>query len=250
LSELAALPVLAGRSLRMTFRNLESLLLALLLPVLVMLLFVYLFGGAIDTGGDYVTYAVPGVMIMCASYGASMTAVILADDLQQGIIDRFRSMNIGGRLMISGHVAASTLRNLISVVVTFAVAFAVGFRPEAGAAQWLAAAGVIVAFVVAMSALSATVGLLARTPEAASGFTFFVLFLPYPSSAFVPVETMPSWLHGFAENQPATPIIESIRGFLLDRPVGDAPWIALAWCAGFLLVALAFSGPLFHKRTQ
>ncbi|MFD0851628.1 ABC transporter permease, partial [Actinomadura adrarensis] len=155
MSELAALPVLAGRSLRMTFRNLESLLLAVLLPVMVMLLFVYLFGGAINTGGDYVTYAVPGVMIMCASYGASMTAVILATDLQEGIIDRFRSMNIGGRLMIFGHVTASTMRNLISVVVTFAVAFAVGFRPEADALQWLAAAAMIIAFIVAMAALSA-----------------------------------------------------------------------------------------------
>ncbi|MFD0853035.1 ABC transporter permease, partial [Actinomadura adrarensis] len=102
----------------------------------------------------------------------------------------------------------------------------------------------------AMAALSATIGLLARTADAASGFTFFVLFLPYPSSAFVPVETMPSWMHGFAENQPATPIIESIRGFLLDQPVGNSPWIALAWCAGFLLIALTVSGPLFRKRTQ
>jgi ABC-2 type transport system permease protein len=251
LSELAAWPVLAGRSLRLTFRNLDALLTAVLLPVFVMLLFVYLFGGAINTGTtEYVTYAVPGVLLMCASYGASMTAVTVASDLQEGIVDRFRSIDIGGRLLLSGHVTAGTLRNLGSVVVVFAVAFAVGFRPEAGPLQWLAVAGLVTAFIVAMSALSAMVGLLARTAEAASGFTFFVLFLPYPSSAFVPINTMPSWLHGFARNQPATPIIESVRGLLLDQPVGNRPWVALAWCAGLLLVAAVCSGPLFRLRTR
>ncbi|WP_395107132.1 ABC transporter permease [Actinomadura sp. SCN-SB] len=248
--ELAAWPVLAGRSLRVTFRNLDSLITALLLPVMVLLLFVYLFGGAINTGTAYVTYAVPGVLMLCAVYGASMTAVAVAADLNEGIVDRFRSMDLGGRTLLSGHITAATLRNLGSVAIVFAVAFAVGFRPGAGPAQWAAALGLITAFIVAMSAVSAMVGLLARTTEAASGFTFFVLFLPYPSSAFVPIHTMPDWLHGFARNQPATPVIESVRGLLLDQPVGHRPAAALAWCAGLLLVAAAFSGPLFRRRTR
>ncbi|MFB4320397.1 ABC transporter permease [Actinomadura sp. 21ATH] len=251
MSELAAWPVMAGRSLRLTLRNIDGLLITLLLPVMIMLLFVYLFGGAIDTGTtEYVTYALPGVLIICASYGASMTAVSVADDMSKGVVDRFRSMDIGARALLSGHVAASTLRNLCSVVAVFAVAFLIGFRPAAGPAGWLATAGVLIAFIVAMSAISATVGLLARTPEAASGFTFFVLFLPYPSSAFVPVDTMPGWLHGFARNQPATPVIETVRGLLLDQPVGTRPWVALAWCAGILLVAGAFAGVLFRRRTR
>jgi ABC-2 type transport system permease protein len=247
---LTAWPVLAGRSLRITFRNLDSLLTALFLPVMVLLLFVYLFGGAINTGTEYITYAVPGVLMLCAAYGASMTAVIVANDLNEGIVDRFRSMDIGGRLLLSGHVTGSTVRNLGSVAIVFAVAFAIGFRPDAGPLQWAAALGLLTAFIVAMSALSAMVGLLARTAEAASGFTFFVLFLPYPSSAFVPIDTMPGWMHGFARNQPATPVIESVRGLLLDEPVGTRPWVALAWCAGLLLVAAAFSGVLFRRRTR
>ncbi|MEW2358924.1 ABC transporter permease [Spirillospora sp. NPDC029432] len=250
MSELTAWPVMAGRSLRLTLRNVEGLLITLLLPVMIMLLFVYLFGGAIDTGTEYVTYALPGVLIICASYGASMTAVSVADDMSKGVVDRFRSMDIGARALLSGHVAASTLRNLGSVLAVFAVAFLIGFRPSAGPVGWLATAGVLIAFIVAMSAISATAGLLARTPEAASGFTFFVLFLPYPSSAFVPVETMPGWLHGFARNQPATPIIETVRGLLLDQPVGTRPWVALAWCAGILLAAVALSGVLFRRRTR
>ncbi|MFI0356354.1 ABC transporter permease [Actinomadura sp. 9N407] len=242
---------MAGRSLRLTFRNLDALLITLLLPVMLMLLFVYLFGGAIDTGTSaYVTYAVPGVLIICASYGASMTAVIVADDLGKGVVDRFRSMDIGGRALLSGHVTASTLRNLGSVTAVFAVAFLIGFRPGAGLAGWLATAGVLIAFIIAMSALSAAVGLLARTPEAASGFTFFVLFLPYPSSAFVPVDTMPGWLHGFALNQPATPVIETVRGLLLGQPVGTRPWVALAWCAGILTLSIVMSGVLFRRRTR
>ncbi|MFF5259779.1 ABC transporter permease [Actinomadura viridis] len=251
MSELAAWPVLAGRSLRLTLRNVESLFIALLLPVMLMLLFVYLFGGAIQTATpQYVTYALPGVLLLCAAYGSSMTAVMVAEDMTEGIVDRFRSMDVGALSLLSGHVTASTLRNLGSVTIVFGVAFAIGFRPAAGPAGWLAAIGLLIAFIVAMSSVSAMIGLLARTTEAASGFTFFVLFLPYPSSAFVPIETMPGWLHGFARHQPATPVIESVRGLLLDQPVGTHPWTALAWCTGLLLVAAVLAGPLFRRRTR
>ncbi|GAA3420096.1 ABC transporter permease [Streptosporangium vulgare] len=250
MSDLVAWPVMTGRAVRLSLRNLDALITSFLLPVMVMLLFVYLFGGAIQTGTDYVTYAVPGVLVMCASYGASLTAVAVSQDMSRGIVDRFRSMDVGGAAFLGGHVAAGTARNLVSLVIVFVVAFALGFRADADLSGWAGAAGILVVFVLAVSAVSAVVGLLSRTPETAGGFTFFVMFLPYPSSAFVPVRTMPEWLHGFAENQPATPIIESVRGLLLGRPVGDDPWKALAWCGGLLLLSAVFSGRLFRRRAR
>ncbi|MER8002781.1 ABC transporter permease [Streptomyces sp. NPDC095613] len=246
---LAHSTALAGRGLRLSRRNVDAVITAMLLPVILMLLFVYFFGGAIDTGTRYVTYVVPGVLILCAGFGSSTTAVSVSDDMKGGIIDRFRSLDIGGAPVLAGHVAASIVRNLISTTLVLGVAFLIGFRPDTSPGAALAAAGVLIAFITAVSWLSAVAGLLARTPEAAGGFTFFVMFLPYPSSAFVPIDTMPSWLHGFAEHQPVTPVIESLRGLLLGQSVGSAPWIALGWCAGLLVVSLALSGVLFRRRT-
>jgi ABC-2 type transport system permease protein len=239
---------MAARSVRLSLRNMDALITALALPIMLMLLFVYLFGGAIDTGTKYVTYVVPGVIMLCAGFGSALTAVAVAQDMHGGIMDRFRSMDVGGTSVLAGHVIASVARNLASTVLVLAVALLIGFRPQADLVQWLAAMGVLVAFVFAFSWVSAVIGLLARSPEAANGFTFFVTFLPYPSSAFVPIDTMPSWIHGFAEHQPFTPVIESVRGLLLDTPVGNAPWIALAWCGGILAVAVAASGYLFRRR--
>ena len=241
---------MAGRSLRMARRNVDVLLTSLALPVLLMLLFVYLFGGAIQTGTRYVTYVVPGVLLLCAGFGASMTAVSVTTDMTGGIIDRFRSMDVTGPAILAGHVAASVVRNLASTVLVFGVAFLIGFRPNAGPLDWLAAAGVLLLFILAISWLSAAVGLLARSPEAAGGFSFLVMFLPYPSSAFVPVETMPTWLHGFATYQPVTPVIETLRGLLLGLPVGASPLRAVAWCLGILVASVAVSGVLFRLRTS
>lgn len=250
MSDILTWPVMARRGLRLTTRKIDSLLVSFMLPVLLMLLFVYLFGGAIETGTAYVTYVLPGVLVLCSGYGASATAVSVAEDMKGGIIDRFRSMDISGRALLFGHVTASTLRNLGSLVIVFTVAFLIGFRPDATAAGWLAAVGILVAYIVAMSTLSATIGLFAKTAEAADGFGFLVLFLPYPSSAFVPIDTMPTWLHGFAENQPVTPVIESVRALLLGQPSGSAPWVALAWCGGITLVSVVLSGVLFVRRTR
>ncbi|TDV51986.1 ABC transporter permease [Actinophytocola oryzae] len=249
-SPVGDLLVMVRRSTRLTMRNGDALLTSLALPIMLMLLFVYLFGGAIDTGTEYVTYVVPGVIMLCASFGASLTAVAVTNDMTGGIIDRFRSLDVRGAAVLGGHVAASTARNLVSTAIVLGVAFLIGFRPSASFVDWLAAVGLLVVAIVALSWAAAAVGLLARTPEAAGGFTFFVMFLPYPSSAFVPVETMPSWIHGFADNQPFTPLIESLRGFLLGTPVGDSPWIALAWCVGILGVAVAATGRLFRRRTR
>ena len=248
MSELTAV-TMSGRSFRLTRRNLEAVITSLMLPIMLMLLFVYLFGGALNTGTAYVTYVVPGVLLLCASYGASLTAVAVCNDMTGGIIDRFRSMDVGGASFLAGHVSASVARNAASTVVVLGVALLIGFRPEADLLAWLEAAGILLAFVLAVSWLSAAVGLIAKSPEGASGFTFLLMFLPYPSSAFVPIETMPSWLHGFAEHQPTTPVIETLRGLLLDQPVGTAPWHALAWSGGILLAAIALSGVLFQRRT-
>jgi ABC-2 type transport system permease protein len=240
--------IMIGRSVRLSRRNLEALMMSVLLPVMLMLVFVYLFGGAIHTGTRYVTYVVPGVLLLCAGFGSSMTAVSVCQDMTSGIIDRFRSMDIGGASVIAGHVVASVARNTVSTVMVFGVAFLIGFRPEAGPLRWLAAGSVLLLFILAISWFSAAIGLLAKTPEGASGFTFFVMFLPYASSAFVPIDTMPSWLHGFSRNQPVTPVIETIRGLLLDTPVGTSPWRAVAWCSGILVGSIALSSVLFRRR--
>ncbi|MEL7991583.1 ABC transporter permease [Streptomyces albidoflavus] len=241
---------LAGRCLRMNRRDPEALFMAILLPVALMLVFVYFFGGAIDTGSAYVTYVVPGLLVLCAGYGSAGTAMRVTEDMRTGVVDRFRSMGVTGTPMLAGHVVASVVRNILATAMVLSVALLIGFRPAADPLAWLAAAGMLLAYLVAVSWLAAGVGLLARTPEGASGFTFFLMFLPYPSSAFVQIETMPTWLHGFAEHQPVTPIIETLRALLLGEPVGSAPWAALAWCGGILLVAVAASNALFRRRTR
>ncbi|RPK94537.1 ABC transporter permease [Streptomyces sp. ADI98-10] len=245
--------VMAARALRISSRNTDALITSLALPIMLMLIFVYLFGGAIDTGTDYdsyVMYVVPGVLLLSAGFGAATTATAVSEDMKGGIIDRFRSLDVGGTPVLAGHVAASTVRNLLATALVFGVALLIGFRPAATWSGWLVVAVVLVAYIVALSWISAAIGLLARTPEAASGFTFFMSLLPYPSSAFVPTEKMPDWLHGFAGHQPITPAIESLRGLLLGQDVGDTPWIALAWAAGLLTVAIGASGTLFRIRTR
>ena len=241
---------MVGRCIRLSRRDLDAMLTSLMLPVMLMLLFVYLFGGAIHTGTKYVTYVVPGVLLLCAAFGAATTAVTVCQDMTGAIIDRFRSMDVRGSAVLAGHVMASAVRNTASTVVVFAVAFLIGFRPQAGPLGWLGATGVLLLFVLAISWLSATIGLVVSSPEAAGGFTFFAMFLPYPSSAFVPVDTMPTWIHGFANHQPATPVIETLRGMLLGQPVGSSVWQAVAWCGGILAVSVALAGVLFRRRTS
>lgn len=254
MSELTVSPArtaftLTSRTLRLSRRNTEALVVSLVLPIMLMLVFVYLFGGALETGTEYVTYVVPGVLLLCAAFGASLTAGAVSYDMASGIIDRFRSMDVGGTWFLLSHVIASLARNLASTTIVLGVALAIGFRPDTTPLRALAAVGVLVAFVLAVSWLSAVAGLIAKTPEAATGFTFVPMFLPYASSAFVPIDTMPGWLRGFAENQPVTPVIESLRGFLLGSDVGNSPELALAWSAGLLVIAIALSGVLFRRRS-
>ena len=177
MSDTSAL-TLAGRCIRLSSRNIDALVTALLLPIMLMLVFVYLFGGAIETGTEYVTYVVPGVILLCAGFGSATTAVTVSHDMTGGIVDRFRSLDVGGPAILSGHVAASALRNAASTTLVLGVAFLIGFRPHAGPLDWLAAIGVLLAFILAISWMAAAIGLIAGSPEAANGFTFVVMFLP------------------------------------------------------------------------
>lgn len=239
--------VMAARSLRLSLRSTDALVTALALPVMVMLMFVYLFGGAIRTGGHYVDYVVPGVIVLCAAFGGATTAVSVAADMAGGTVDRLRALDVRPATMLAGHVAASVARNALSTLLVIAVAVLVGFRPSASVLDWAAAAGVLAGFLVAVSWLSAAIGLLASSPEGANGLAFGIGFVPYASSAFVPVATMPDVVRAFAAHQPVTPVVETLRALLTGAGTSD-PWTALAWCAAISAAALVASGALFRRR--
>lgn len=240
--------VFVGRSLRHSLRNVEAMLMAVLLPVFLMLLFVYVFGGAIDPSGDYVDYVVPGIILLCAGFGASSTAVDVADDASSGLMDRFRTLPIRSWAVVTGHVVASLARNLVATAVVIAVALAIGFRPTAGPGEWLLAVGVVALYILTITYLFAAIGLATGSPEAANGYGFVLLFLPYVSTAFVGAQTLPRWLRGVAEHQPITPVIETLRGLLMGTDSGSAPLLAAAWLTGILLVAVVWSARQFRRR--
>ena len=240
---------LIGRSLRISARNTEALLLAVMLPIMLMLIFVYIFGGAINSGTEYVNYVVPGIVILCAGFGSSTTAVSVTHDMIGGIIDRIRSMPVVSSAVLTGHVIASVARNIVAMALVIGVAFLVGWRPDAGPADWLAAIGFLVLFMLSISWLAACLGLLVKSVDAAGGATFAITFLPYVSSAFVPVDTLPSWLRGVAEHQPITPIVETTRGLLMGTPIGNSWWIALIWFGGITVAAFVTATILFRHRT-
>lgn len=240
--------VFVGRSLRHSLRDGESLLMAIMLPVMLMLMFTWVFGGAIDPSGAYVDYVVPGIILTCAGFGASSTAVYVANDMRTGIIDRIRTMPLRAGAVLTGHVVASVLRNLIATAIVIGVGILVGFRPRATVWEWIALAGLIALYILAITYLFAAIGLAAGSPEGANGYGFVLLFLPYLSSAFVPVASMPEWLQPVAANQPITPIVETIRGLLTDTPVQDEAWWAIGWCLVILLIAVTWGAWLFRRK--
>lgn len=245
---LAAERVFVRRSLVHSLRDGESLLMAVMLPVPLMLLFTWVFGGAIDPSGAYVDYVVPGIILICAGFGASSTGVYVAGDMRAGIIDRFRTMPLRAGAVLTGHVVASLLRNLVATGIVIGVGLLVGFRPTADLWGWLGAIGIIALWILAITYLFAAIGLAAGSPEGASGYGFILLFLPYLSSAFVPIATMPAWLQPIAEHQPVTPIIETIRGLLMGTPMGTQPLWALGWCLLILAGAYGWGAVLFRRR--
>jgi ABC-2 type transport system permease protein len=250
--------VMIVRSLRRSVRDPEAFTTALALPVILMLLFVYVFGGAFNAGvgesGGYVNYVVPGLIVLCAGFGAGTTAVAVATDMSSGIVDRFRSMPIAAWTVLAGQIAASLARNLLATALVIAAGLAVGWRPTAGPAQWLGAIAVIVAFILALSWLAACFGLLVHSPEAATGATFALMFVPYLSSAFVPASTMAAGLRPIAANQPFTPVIETLRGLWTGHTstgatVGHEALLAGVYCAVILAVAASAASWLFRHRT-
>ena len=246
--------VMVTRCLRRSLRNPEAFFTALMLPIVLMLLFVYVFGGDLSTGGKYVDYVVPGLIVLCAGFGAGTTAVAVATDMTNGIVDRIRSMPVFGSSLLIGHVIASLARNLVATSLVIVVALGIGWRPTGAPVRWVATVGMIVLFVLALSWLAAGVGLLARSAEAATSFTMVLMFIPYVSTAFVPAHTMPAVLGDFARYQPFTPIIETMRGLWMGHTstgaaVGHEAIIAIAYCAGILAVSTAGASWLFRHRT-
>lgn len=242
--------ILIGRSVRHIVRSIDALIMSVALPVAILLLFVYVFGGAIRTDTEYVNYVVPGIILLTAGFGAALTATAINADLTEGLMDRLRSMPIMASAAVTGHVVASMIRNLLVTALVFGVALTIGFRTQATPWEWVGVVGVLSLFVLTITWISVVLGLAAKSVDAASGFAFFVAFLPYVSSAFVPTETMPTVLRAIAENQPVTPIIETARGLLLDTPIGNNAWLAIIWCVGILLVAVPTAAFLFRRRTS
>jgi ABC-2 type transport system permease protein len=241
---------LTGRSIRHELRTLDGLLVTVLLPLLVLLAFVYVFGGALQTPGDYLDYVVPGVVVLTSGYGAALTATALTQDLATGMIDRLRALPASPAALFTGHVAAAVLRTLFSAVLVVGVAIAMGFGALASPLAWLGAIGMVALYILAIAWVAVVVGVTARSVEAASGFSFLVLFLPYVSSGFVPPETLPPVLRAFAENQPLTPVIETLRALLLGTELGNHGWRAVAWCVTTVAFAVPASAALFRRRTR
>ncbi|MBA4856053.1 ABC transporter permease [Nocardia farcinica] len=221
---------------------------AAFMPVLMLVIFVYVFGNAFDVGGDYIDYATPGLILLAISYGLSGTAVAVSSDMAKGIINRFKVMHVSRGAVLTGHVVATMLTNAVAVAAVVVVAFLLGFRPGASALDWLGALGIVVATSFAASWLTVALGMAATTPEAAGMTVVPLIMLPFLSSAIVPADKMGQGVRQFAEYQPFTPIIESIRGFLAGTPSSGDTATALAWCAAFALVGYLWSRATFTKR--
>lgn len=241
--------ILLGRSLRHITRSLDTIMTTTIMPIMFMLLFVYVFGGAIDTGTDsYVSYLLPGILLITVASGIAYTAFRLFLDIKSGIFERFQSMPIARSSVLWAHVLTSLVANMISLVVVVLVALLMGFRSGAGVLDWLAVGGILMLFTLALTWIAVIPGLTAKTPDGASAFSYPLLFLPFVSSAFVPTETMPGPVRAFAEHQPVTSIVNAIRDLLTQQPVGAEIWIALAWCVGILVVAYFFAMAAFRRR--
>jgi len=241
--------VLQGRSVRHILRSPDTIITTTIVPIAFLLLFVYVFGGAIETGSNsYVTYLLPGILLITIASGISYTAYRLFGDLQSGIFERFQSMPIARSAVLWAHVGTSLVANLVSVGVVVLVALLMGFRSGAGVLAWLAVLGILVLFTLALTWLAVIAGLSAKTVDGASAFSYPLIFLPFVSSAFVPTESMPGPVRAFAENQPVTSIVDAIRNLLTGQPVGSDIWVALAWCVGILVVAYVFAMIAFRRR--
>ncbi|MDV8148053.1 ABC transporter permease [Arthrobacter sp. B10-11] len=241
--------VLLGRSMRHIFRSVDTIITTAITPVALMLLFVYVFGGAIRTDTEnYVNYLLPGIMLIAIASGIAYTAVRLFTDMQSGIFERFQSMPIARSSVLWAHVLTSLVANGLSLVIIVLVALLMGFRTSASLLDWLAVAGILALFTLALTWIAIIAGLSAKSVDGASGFSYPLIFLPFISSAFVPTETMPGPVRFFAENQPVTSIVNTIQDLFAQRPVGSDIWIALAWCLGILVFAYASATAVYRRK--
>lgn len=253
MSALADTATLTRRSLTHILRSPDTIITTAVTPIAILLLFVFVFGGAIDIGagagnGSYVNYLLPGVLLITIASGIAYTAYRLFGDLQSGIFERFQAMPIARSATLWAHVVTSVVANLTSVAVVVGVAVLLGFRSEAGVLEWLAVAGILTLFTLALTWLAVIPGLTARSVEGASAFSYPLIFLPFLSSAFVPTESMPGPVRWFAENQPVTSIVDAIRALLAREPVGGDLGIALAWCAGILVAAFVAANAVYRRK--
>lgn len=240
---------LTGRSLRHVVRSPDTIITTAITPIAIMLLFVYVLGGAIDTGADdYIDYMLPGILLITIASGIAYTAYRLFLDMKGGIFERFQSMPIARSSELWAHVLTSVLANMVSLVVVVLVALLMGFRSGAGVLSWLAVAGILALFTLALTWLAVIPGLTASSVEGASAFSYPLIFLPFLSSAFVPTDTMPGPVAAFAEHQPVTSIVDTIRRLFAEQPLGNDAWVALAWCVGLLVVAYAGAMAVYRRR--
>jgi ABC-2 type transport system permease protein len=240
---------LTGRTLRHVTRSPDTIITTAITPIAMMLLLVYVFGGAIDTGSvSYVNYMLPGILLITIASGISYTAFRLFADIQGGIFERFQSMPIARSGVLWAHVLTSLVANVISLVVVVGVALLMGFRSGAGVAAWLAVAGILILLTLALTWIAVITGLTAKSVDGAAAFAYPLIFLPFISSAFVPTDTMPGPVRAFAEHQPVTSVVNAIRDLFTQQPVGTGIWTALAWCVGILIVAYLFANLSYRRR--
>ena len=241
--------VLLGRSLKHVTRSVDTIITTAVTPIAMMLMFVYVFGGAINTGSaSYVNYMLPGILLITVASGVAYTAFRLFTDMKSGIFERFQSMPIARSGVLWAHVLTSLLANLISLVIVVGVALLIGFRSGAGVLGWLAVVGIVFLFTLALTWLAVIPGLTAKTVDGASAFSYPLIFLPFLSSAFVPTGTMPGPVRAFADHQPVTSIVNAIRDLFAGQPVGSDLWIALAWCVGILVAAYSFAMVIYRRK--
>ena len=241
--------VLLGRSLRHIARSPDTIITTAVMPIAFMLLFVFVLGGAIEHGtGSYVSYQLPGILLITIASGISYTAYRLFLDLQRGIFERFQTMPIARSAVLWAHVLTSLVANLISLVAVVAVGLLIGFRTGAGVLAWLAVLGLLMLFTLALTWIAVIPGLTAKSVDGASAFSYPLILLPFVSSAFVPTGSMPGPVRAFAEHQPVTAIVDAIRKLFAGQPVGADAWTAVAWCAGILVVAYGFATLTYRRR--
>lgn len=246
--------IMIKRSSTHIVRNTDQLLGTFFQPIMFLLLFAAVFSGAVEAvlpkGVNYLDFLMAGIIIQTVAFGSTTTAIAVCNDLQKGIVDRFRSLPMANLAVLNGHVISDLFRNSISTIIMLIVGLIIGFRSSAGFLEWLAIAGLILLFTLAFSWLAAIMGVLAKSVEGVQWMSFIIIFpLTFASSTFVPAETM-KVIGPFAENQPITHIIEAVRGLMLGTPIGNHGWLALAWCIGILLVAMPLASWLFRNKTS